>query len=70
MIFFDNVFTQDLLSRTEVEMPFGLCYAEYIELISLSPSQHFSLKSWKLRGKIVSLLKITLKVKQYGCSYK
>ena len=36
-------------------MPFGLCYAEYIELISLSPSQHFSLKSWKLRGKVVSL---------------
>ena len=55
MIFFDNVFTQDLLSRTEVEMPFGLCYAEYIELISLSPSQHFSLKPWKLRGKVVSL---------------
>ena len=38
-------------------MPFGLCYAEYIELISLSPSQHFSLKPWKLQGKIVSLQK-------------
>ena len=36
-------------------MPFGLCYAEYIELISLSPSLHFSLKPWKLQGNVVSL---------------
>ena len=29
-----------------------------VAFFSLSPSQHFSLKPWKLRGKVVSLHKI------------
>ena len=34
--------------------------------------KYFSLKLWKLRGKVVSLRQIrnNIKVKQYGCSYK
>ena len=34
--------------------------------------KYFSLKPWKLRGKVVSLRQIrnNIKVKQYGCSYK
>ena len=42
----------------------GAAYFLFIVIPTFFP------KTWKLRRKIVSLLKITLKVKQYGCSYK
>ena len=39
---------------------------------SLPPSLYFPPKTWKLRGKVVTLRQIrnNIKVKQYGCSYK
>ena len=57
---FDNMITslyKIYYPEQRLEMPFGLCYAEYIELFSLSLFLHFPLKLWKLRGKVVSLQK-------------